>query len=81
MKKDIVAKLTLEDFSNNIVLNPSDGQSFGRIYYNLFQNNFYYVDCQKIYFRVPGEHSFPTNNGTNIKYDMEVQTRCHVSFY
>ena len=85
MKKNIVAKLSLEDFNNNIVLNPvaanQTDASFGRIYYNFLDSNFYYFDCQKIYFRVPGEHSFPGDGDKQIIYDMEIQFRCHVLLY
>ena len=80
LEKNLVAQLNLEDYGNNIVLNPSTG-SFGKVYYNLFEKTFYYFDCQKIYFRVPGEHSFPTDTDKNIIYDMEIQFRCHVTYF
>ena len=36
MDRNITAQLNIEDYGNNIVLNPkSDSGSFGKIYYNM----------------------------------------------
>ena len=74
LKRDLTVKLSLEDFDNNIVLNPINNTSFGSINYNfLDQGSLIFYDCQKMYFKVPGEHVIDGKTS-----DMEIQILCHV---
>jgi carbonic anhydrase len=76
MNRNVTGTLNLEDFNNNLVLTFNDTTPMGTIFYNLEKddhgvNQYYFFNCTKLYFRMPGEHVVEGN-----KYDMELQFNC-----
>ena len=76
MNKNIEGKLNLEDFRNNLVLSFNEENPMGTVFYNLYIDDFgdqqyYFFDCKKLYFRMPGEHTID-----NKTFDMELQFNC-----
>lgn len=68
--------LNLEDQRNNLVFTADDKNTLGTVYYNLYTDDFgdnyyYFFNCTKLYFRIPGEHIIDDK-----KYDMELQFNC-----
>jgi carbonic anhydrase len=76
MNKNVTGVLNLENFNNNLVLTFDDASPMGTIYYNLEkdeqqQRQFFFFNCTKLYFRLPGEHIVE-----GVRYDMELQFNC-----
>lgn len=76
MNKNVTGVLKLEDQNNNLVLTFNDSNPMGTIFYNLEkddqqQRQYYFFNCTKLYFRLPGEHIVDGE-----KYDMEIQFNC-----
>jgi carbonic anhydrase len=68
--------MNLEDQRNNLVFTANLENPLGTVYYNLYTDDFgdnyyYFFNCTKLYFRIPGEHVIDEN-----KYDMELQFNC-----
>ena len=76
MNKNVTGSLNLEDNNNNLVLSFQDSSPIGTIFYNLEKDdrgnqNYYFFNCSKIYFRMPGEHTID-----GLDFDMELQFNC-----
>lgn len=72
--KNVKGILQLEDFNNNLVFNGN----IGELHFNLIYNGLRidkiltYFKCNKMYFRIGGEHTIDGNK----KYDLELQFSC-----